>query len=612
MNVICRIKFPHTPDTSELYMKFHEGASLNFSSEHPEVSLSKNGILSLNTYFNSFYEKFYVKYTLLESLYYLLSLEGDFLISIYREQYGKEGRELIHTDTYENCQSSQPVKVTLPNSWLNEDNGRVYLEITCLSEYASFIEGCLATEQTKMREISLGIITCTFKKEVYVKNTVNTILNDKDLQNKKFKIFVVDNAITIKEDELNDPRVQLIPNRNVGGSGGFTRGLIQALQEDIHTHFLFMDDDIELESESLYRLFTIYEYANQDLAISGSMLDLYKKYALHEAGALYAKNLDKDGNLQYNPFNLLPLNNGLNLNNSDDINHLILENSPDYGGFWFFSFSKETVDEMELPMPFFIRADDVEFGLRITKSLGISIVALPGIAVWHEPFYAKNSTWINYYECRNFLVLHSIRGSLKYLDLVNILTKRLLNKIFIFDYNSAEMIISGFEDYMKGPLLIKSIDPEKLHSKVLECSKKYKTESVQDNSTFKYENDSLLQSESLSKNALKIIIGILTLNGHLLPNFLLENNSALYCVGSGYSDSWHKVFAKKQIIISRDGNCSVYKYDMNRSLGMRILMRWFKIVIKSATSWSSITLEWKNAFKYFTSMEFWKDYLKLN
>lgn len=612
MNVICRIKFPHTPDTSELYMKCNEAAYLNFRAEYPEVSLTKNGVLSLNTYFNSFYEKFYAKYTVLESLYYLLSLEGDFLISIYREQYGREGRELIHTDRYENCQSSLPVKVTLPNSWLNEDNGRVYLEITCLSEHASFIEGCLATEQTKMREISLGIITCTFKKEAYVKNTVNTILNDKFLKNKNFKIFVVDNGITIKEDELNDPMVELIPNRNLGGSGGFTRGLIQALQEDVHTHFLFMDDDIELESESLYRLFTIYEYANQDFAISGSMLDLYKKYALHEAGALYAKYLDRHGNIQYNPFNLLPLKNGLNLNNSDSINNLILEDSPDYGGFWFFCFSKETVDEMELPMPFFIRADDVEFGLRITKSLGKSIVALPGIAVWHEPFYAKNSTWVNYYECRNFLVLHSIRGSLNYLDLVNILTKRLLNKIFIFDYNSAEMIINGFEDYMKGPLVFKSIDAENFHFKVLENSKKYKTETVQDNSTFKYKNDSNFRSEKHSKNALKIIIAILTLNGHLLPNFLLVNNNTLYCVGSGYSDSWHKVFAKKQVIISRDGNSSIYKYEMERSSGIGILMRWFQIVIKSATRWSSVTLEWKNAFKYFTSIEFWKDYLKLN
>jgi len=38
-----------------------------------------------------------------------------------------------------------------------------------------------------------------------------------------------------------------------------------------------MDDDIELDSESIYRLFSLYEYAKDDFAVAGSMLDLYKK-----------------------------------------------------------------------------------------------------------------------------------------------------------------------------------------------------------------------------------------------------------------------------------------------------------------------------------------------
>jgi len=31
--------------------------------------------------------------------------------------------------------------------------------------------------------------------------------------------------------------VQLIPNKNVGGSGGFARGLVEALQENTYSHF---------------------------------------------------------------------------------------------------------------------------------------------------------------------------------------------------------------------------------------------------------------------------------------------------------------------------------------------------------------------------------------
>jgi galactofuranosylgalactofuranosylrhamnosyl-N-acetylglucosaminyl-diphospho-decaprenol beta-1,5/1,6-galactofuranosyltransferase len=593
-------------------MKCDEGTSLNFYAEHAEVVLANNSVLSLNTYFNSFYEKFYAKYTELDSLYYLLKLEGDFQVSLYREQYGTENRELIHIQSFENCQALEPVKIVLPDSWRGEEAGRVYLEITCLSERGLFTGGFIATEQTKIREVSLGIIICTFKKEAYVKNTVSAILKDDFLLEKKLKIFVIDNGKTLKQDEFDDQRLQLIYNINVGGSGGFTRGLIQALQEGVHTHFLFMDDDIELETESIYKLFSLYEYANQDFAISGSMLDLYKKHILYEAGALYAKFLNRNGDYEYNPFKVIPLKNKLNLNEPDVINNLLLEDTPDFGAFWFFSFSKKVVEEIGLPMPFFIKADDIEFGLRITERLSKPIVAFPSIAVWHEPFYAKKPVWDSYYAIRNFLITHSIRDSLSYLDAVKFLTKGLLPGVFMFDYNSAEMVLRGFEDYMKGPETVKSTDPEKLHASIVKLSKSYNSQSIQiiEQANDKNHTDSTSEQPQLS--LFKKILVFLTLNGHLMPNFLLSKDTALYWIGSEHSDRLNKVFTKKQVVIYIEGNNSVHLHKMNRQYGVKILLIWLQLVIQSATRWSSVRLEWKKAFTDFTSNEFWRDYLKLN
>jgi len=593
-------------------MKCNEGASLNLHTEHAEVSLTRNSVLSLNTYFNSFYEKFYAKYTELSSLYYLLKLEGDFQVSIYREQYDRENRELIHTQSFENCQLLEPVKIALPDSWRGENAGRVYLEINCVSERGLFTGGFIATEQAKIREVSLGIITCTFKKEAYVKNSVNEILKDDFLSDKKFKVFVVDNGRTLKQDEFDDQRVQLIPNRNVGGSGGFTRGLIQALQEDIHTHFLFMDDDIELESESIYRLFPLYEYATQDFAISGSMLDLYKKHILFEAGAVYGKSIDRQGNPQHNPFAVMCLKPKLNLENLSATNLLLSEDSPDYGGFWFFSFSQETIQKIGLPMPFFIKIDDMEFGLRIKGCLSHSIVAFPGIAVWHEPFYAKNPIWDTYYRFRNHLITNSIYSLSGYINTVKFLTQHLLYNLLVFDYNSAEMVMRGFEDYLKGPQLIKSHDPEAIHAKILGLSKSYKTQRVQSHPLANNEPHGDSSAESIQQPILKKIIGLLTLNGHLLPDFLVSNDKAYYWIGSEYSDYWYKEFAKKQVVIAREGNSSVHLHEMSRTTCIVILIRWLKIITKSAIRWSSVSSEWKNAFNHFSSTEFWRDYLKLN
>ncbi|MGJ5673888.1 MAG: glycosyltransferase [Nostochopsis sp.] len=616
MKIINRIKFYHTPETSSLYLKCNEGASLNYNADKVEVVFTKNGFVSFNTYFNSFYETFYAKYTKLESLYYLLKFQGDFQVSLYRECSKQENRELIYKQNCENCQLAEPVKILLPNSWRSEEAGRVYLEVTCLSKHGLFTEGYIATEENPIIEVSLGIISCTFKKEAFIKKTVNTILQDDLLNSKNFKVFVVDNAKTITNDEFKDERVELIPNRNVGGAGGFTRGLIQAMQNDACTHFLFMDDDIDLEGESVYRLFSLYEYANQDISVAGSMLDLYKKNKLYESGALYAKYFDGNGNMQSHPFTIIPLNNKLNLEESKSLNFLLSEDKPDYGAFWFFSFSKQTVQEMGLPMPFFIRMDDIEFSLRIRETLNKIILAFPGIAVWHEPFYAKNPIWTDYYEIRNKLIVHSTRNSLSYTEAIKFLTKMLLHKLLIFDYNSSVMFIKGFEDYLKGPLSFKKIEPERLHSELLNISKTYPVKILPSASPVgeKLNNTSDNNKIQLIKK-IKKIFALLTLNGHLLPSFLLSKDNSIFWITSDFSDWWPQVFPKKQVVFFREGqDCvySVYEHEINQGVGIGLLIRWLKLVITSAIKWSSVSSEWRNSFKDLTSIEFWKEYLKIN
>ena len=202
------------------------------------------GTISSNSYFNSFYERFYTKYTTLSSIYYLLKLEGDFEVSVYREVNGENTKEIISQEKFDKCQFPDPVKILPINLIQNENAGRIYFEIICSSEQGTFKEGWMATDENKTKKVSLGIITCTFKKEAYIKNTVTTIIQDKLLQNNDFKIFVVDNGRTLDEADFREPRLKLIPNKNAGGSGGFTRGLVEALGENVYSHFLLMDDDI--------------------------------------------------------------------------------------------------------------------------------------------------------------------------------------------------------------------------------------------------------------------------------------------------------------------------------------------------------------------------------
>jgi galactofuranosylgalactofuranosylrhamnosyl-N-acetylglucosaminyl-diphospho-decaprenol beta-1,5/1,6-galactofuranosyltransferase len=603
MHILGRIKLPKSAEVSSLYVQYNEAVSINYNKESPEIFLSTGGLVSLNSYFNSFYEEFFAKYTNLHSIYYFLKLEGNFQVFVYREVYKGKNRELISLEKFENCQLTEPVKVVLPNLIHQKTAGRIYLEIVCCGERGLFQEGWLATEQNKNREVSLGIITCTFKKETYIRNTVNTLLQDKLLQNKNFKIFVIDNGRTLNAEEFKDLRVQLIPNKNLGGSGGFTRGLVEALESKIYSHILFMDDDIELDSECIYKLFSLYEYAKINFAVAGSMIDLYKKYVLYEAGGSYGKDPKTMG---FEPFSLVPLKNALDLQEATSLNLLLLEEPIDYGGFWFFSFPKEIAEEIGLPMPFFIKTDDVEFGLRITERFGSKIVAFPGLAVWHEPFYAKSFSWYTYYHYRNDLITHNLHGSLRYLSTVGHITTALIFALLIFDYNSAEMLIKAFEDYVEGPDIIRNKEPEILHSNILKLSKSYKSQKIQQN----YLPSKEFEQKS-SAGIFKKIASLLTINGHLVPNSLTTDNDVFIWNGPAYPSQRAKAFMKKRVFIFNEESGSLFQNEIDKLTGIKLLNKWLKVAAKSSINWSSINTRWKNASTELRSTRFWQQYLEI-
>jgi len=607
MKVVSRVQFPQTSETSDLYIKFDQGTPVDFHAGDSQIIVHEGSTISLNSYFNSIYEKFYTKYTTLRSLNYLLKLEGDFEVAAYRETYEASTKQLIHRRTIKECQLSDYVKIVLPELRQSQEAGRIYLEITCLSEQGLFTEGLVVTKQEKHQDMSLGIITCTYKKEAYVKKTVNAILQDSFLQDKQFKIFVVDNGRTLNKSEFEDDRVQLISNRNVGGSGGFTKGLIEALQEDVYTHFLFMDDDIELDSEVIYRLFSLYEYAQQDFAVAGSMLDLYKKHILYEAGALYNKDFDNEGNSRYSPFAVTPLKQNLDLRNPTSLNFLLVEDNIDYGGFWFFSFSKELVEKIGLPLPFFIKIDDMEFGLRINEECDLGIVAFPSLAVWHEPFYAKKPGWDFYYYSRNQLITNSIHGSLTYFSAVKSLTIDVIYHLLRFDYNSAQMYVKAFEDYMQGPNFIRSCDPEIIHSWICEYSKSHKSQTIVANSI---SNSKDYQIAKIGK--IKKILSLLTLNGHLLPKFLIRDSSVLVrdAIKEQERESVCKGFAKKRVIFFVNDIPHSYQNELDSQAGIHILFAWVKSVITGRLRWSDVSAEWRKAANNLTSIRFWQDYLE--
>lgn len=75
--------------------------------------------------------------------------------------------------------------------------------------------------------------------------------------------------------------------------------------------------------------------------------------------------------------------------------------------------------EIGLAQPLFIKFDDVDYGLR-AEDHGYHTVCLPGVAVWHQAWHAKDPsrTWEGYYLYRNHWIcslLHCTKPSWHFL-----------------------------------------------------------------------------------------------------------------------------------------------------------------------------------------------------
>ncbi|MDV2991455.1 MAG: hypothetical protein N4J56_001109 [Chroococcidiopsis sp. SAG 2025] len=609
MHIVGRTKLPKSAEVAKLYLQCNDKAAINYSAETPEVVFALQGLISTNSYFNSLYETFYTKYTSLDRLFYLLNLEGDFQVSVTRELSScvsqTNCRQLLSREKFFNCQLSKAVEIELPDLQQTPTaQGRIYFELECLSQVGKFRESFLATPQLPEREVSLAVVACTFQKEAFIKRTIKAILQDKLLQSKSIEILIVDNAGTLSRSEFSDRRTKLISHRNVGGSGGFTRGIVEALSSNRSSHILLLDDDIELESEAIYRAITLNEYAKNDLVIAGSMLDLSQKHQLYEAGALYNK---APRNREFQAFNIVRLHHHLDLQNVSNLNLLVEAEAIDSAGFYFLSVPRKIFESVGLLLPLFLKVDDTEFCLRIQARYGNDvIVAFPGIAVWHEPFFAKSSIW-NYYYYRNDLIVQALHGTLRYTDAIAHFTKAIVSSLLVFDYKNARMLIQAFEDYLQGAKILQHADSEQWHSQIVKLDSLCQTQHVQYHDLPSHRSSERGMTASLMEK----IVSLLTLNGHFLPNVFTQDKDVLLWQTAEHADRRSRAFRKNRILIFKEGGQCLYRNELDKSMGIKLLIRWIAIAVKSRIEWSKVTSEWQQAKRELTSLQFWQRSLNL-
>lgn len=201
------------------------------------------------------------------------------------------------------------------------------------------------------------------------------------------------------QDSLGE-HLSVIRQQNLGGSGGFARGLHEALLDPGISHVALLDDDALAQPEGLAYAWAFAQAATRPTLVGGHMFDAGAPTTLYRLGEV----LDA-GRFTWTSLPGTPMNTDLAHTSVSDHGWLGPAYGVDFQPWWMCLVPRAVVEAIGLPMPFFLKWDDVEFGLR-AKAAGFTSVVLPGALVWHESWAGKGaaSGWQGYFLLRNRIV----------------------------------------------------------------------------------------------------------------------------------------------------------------------------------------------------------------
>ncbi len=499
---------PETCTVEDMYMRRTGG--VDFSWAEAVVHMKKNSAIYLDTYFNSFSIGKWKKYTNIDKVHVSLKFVGKMRITLIRKE--RIGKEVLNHYIKEAIIESEGEEVSLcfDDPYASGIYSVDLFAINNSTFYGGYYWSQVAEE--KIHKVKIALDICTFKREHFVKKNMELI------QNKVFKqecyarfkdfmeIYIIDNAKTLDLDEIQIGCVHVFQNKNVGGAGGFTRGLIEIKKEATQTgvtHALLMDDDIVVEPESIFRTWNVLSLLKEeyrDAFVGGAMLRLDHQNIQVECGAVW------------NQGELIGRKCGLNMCAIEPCLYNEVEETIDYSAWWYTALPISVVKDDNLPIPIFIRGDDVEYGMRNARR----IITMNGICVWHAPFENKYSSTMFYYILRNRLIDNAIHGSVIEKDkFIDILHHQVLEELYLYRYKNAYLLMEGVMDYLKGIDWFKQQDGEEIHQKVMENS--YKMRYMEDiGAIFDYGAYERAFNEPEILSLKHRIIKKLTINGILL------------------------------------------------------------------------------------------------
>lgn len=557
---------------------YFRGDNLSYSYTTKRLFVPENAKAVFNTFFNSLSIKKWKKYTNLKTLQLSPNVCGVGMITIKCSINGTIS--VLNQKEYD---SDFPEDIEIDISGLTQ--GFLYIEWQ--SKIDSYINGFEFLTNDHVSDIRLALIVTTFNRVDVVKNTIHRF--DKELLNdiryKKNIILIIVNNGDDFDYTINE-NIYYIKNENLGGSGGFMRGLIEAQSMKGVTHTIFMDDDGACEIESIRRTFSFMSLAKDiNVVVSACMIYEDMPAIIHESGALWIREIfhrpDK---------HLLDLRNESALQSFDE------ENKIGYGAWWFLALNIKAVKYYAFP--FFVRGDDVLFGYMNKEH---TIISLNGVASWQMDFARKHSVLLQYLNFRAFVIPALLsKRKLPPFDISVFFLMETFRLCFSCRYENAQAMIMAYIDGMKGKeFWINNADLKEIREKISAITR----EEVYQEKHGNIINGDYFFPVPGVENKFHKALRLLTMNGHFIPDLFFRKD--IVVVDYRHRTPTNYSFLRKKIYYLNSESGYVMELNHSKLKFFSVIFTAIKVVIVNFVLFKRSKKRMAKDILFLTSRDFW-------
>lgn len=559
-----------------LYFRANDFASYEHARQ--QWRFVRGGHVYFNTYFNGLSVRRWKATAPLHDLRAEVSFSGHITVRVHLMRVGA-----IAT-LQDEVEWTSPDVVTrrlAVGGWSKLDDGILFLSVHAHDD--SVLEGfAFVTSTPSVRPVRLGLCITHYDRKAQIVPAVarlkRQLVDDPALAG-RVGLVVIDNSRNLEAADVDG--ATLLPNPNLGGAGGFARGMMHLRDDGSYTHALLMDDDASCEVESIRRTIALLAYAREPrTAISGAMLRTLEPYRQFERGARF------EGFCR-------PLASGVDLRDPGVLAWNEREQSSDYGGWWFFAFPLAATDAY--PFPYFVRGDDVDFALRHQ----FDIVHANGIASWQDDFAHKHGPQQQYLDTRSHLlhILHGYRGGPRLALMVAL--RLFVTANLAGQYELAAAAVMAIGDVLRGPAFFRAeadlADPRRRLQALVRAEKMRSMDT-----TGLRDADVTGLHESRWRNRWRH----LTLNGHLIPRMFFHRRAARF--DKTFVLPLRGTFRRRQVIVHEEFSGTGMVLEHSKRHFFMNAWQFARATGALVLRFDDLSRQYRDAYPELTSDGFWR------